>query len=74
MATASVIRGCSSSKYAGRGGTKTLSLMYPHIEKSRGVKSGNCGGQAIVPPYRWNICRMTQGNHSEHLQVSVDKT
>jgi hypothetical protein len=34
----SVSCGCSFSKDAESGGTKTLSLMYPHTEKSRGVK------------------------------------
>jgi len=48
--TASVIRVRSSSKLAGIGGTKSLSLTYPHTEKSRGVKSGDRGGQAIIPP------------------------
>jgi len=48
--TASVIRARSSSKLAGIGGTKSLSLNYPHTEKSRGVKSGDGGDQAIVPP------------------------
>jgi len=33
-----------------RRGKKTLSLTYPHTEKSRGVKSGDRGGQAIVLP------------------------
>ena len=33
-----------------RGGTRTLSLTYPHTEKFRCVKSGDRGGQAIVPP------------------------
>ena len=28
-------------KIAGRGGTRTLSLKYPHTEKSRGVKPGD---------------------------------
>jgi len=46
-ATAPVIHAHNSSRLAG-GGTKTLSLTYPHTEKSRGVKSGNRGGQAIV--------------------------
>jgi len=32
--TVSVIRARSSSKLAGRGGTKALSLTYPHAEKS----------------------------------------
>jgi hypothetical protein len=50
VATASVIRGRSSFKLAGRGGAKTLSLTYPNKEKFKGVKSGNRGGQAIVPP------------------------
>jgi hypothetical protein len=50
IAAASVIRARSSSKLAGRGGTKTLSLTYPPTEKSRYVKSGDRGGQAIVPP------------------------
>jgi hypothetical protein len=46
----SVIGAYRSSKFAGRGGTKTLSLTYPHTEKFRDVKSGDRGGQAIVPP------------------------
>jgi hypothetical protein len=45
-----VIRARSSSKLAGGGGTKTLSLTYPNTEKSRDVKLGDRGGQAIVPP------------------------
>jgi hypothetical protein len=48
VATASVIRARSSSKLAGRSGTKTLYLKYPHIEKPRGVKSRDRGGHAIV--------------------------
>jgi len=50
VATASVIRASSSSKPAGMGGTKTLSLTYLHIETSWGVKSDDRGGQTIVPP------------------------
>jgi len=51
MVTAvSVIGACRSSRFAGRGGTKTLSLTYPRTEKFRDVKSGDRGGQAIVPP------------------------
>jgi hypothetical protein len=42
------IRARNSSKLAARGETKTLSLTYPHTEKSRGVKSGDRGAQAIV--------------------------
>jgi hypothetical protein len=44
VANASVIRARSFSKLAGTGGTKSLFLMYPHTEKSRGVKSGDRGG------------------------------
>ena len=40
--TASVVRAHSSSKLAGRGGIKTLSLTYPHTE-SQGVLN-----QAVV--------------------------
>jgi len=50
VATVSVIRARSSFKLAGKGGIKNLSLTYPHTEKSRGVKSGDRGGQAIFPP------------------------
>jgi hypothetical protein len=50
VANASVARGLSSSKLARRGGTKTLSLTYPHTEMSRGVISDKPGDQAIVPP------------------------
>ena len=50
VTTASVIRACSSSRLAGRAGTNTLSLTYPHAVNSRGVNSGDHGGQAIVPP------------------------
>jgi hypothetical protein len=49
VATASFMRARSSFKLAGRGGTKTLSLIYPHTEKFRDVKSGDRGCQAIVP-------------------------
>ena len=48
--TASVIRARSSSKLAGRGGSKSLSLTYLHTEKSMCVKLGDRGGQAIIPP------------------------
>ena len=50
VATASVIRARRSFKLAGRSGTKTLSSTYPYTEKSRGVKSGDRGGQAIDQP------------------------
>ena len=49
VATASVIRARSSFKLAGRGGTKTFPLAYPHTEKSRDVKSDDRGCRAIVP-------------------------
>jgi len=48
IATAFVIHAHNSSRLAGGGGTKTLSLTYPHTEKSRGAKSSDRGGQAIV--------------------------
>ena len=50
-------------------GGKTWSLTYPHTEKSIGVKSGDRGGQAIVSlrPIQATICRVTRGNHVEHL-------
>jgi len=47
--TDSAFCACFSSHLAGRGGAKTLFITYPHTEKSRGVKSGNYGGQALVP-------------------------
>ena len=50
VATSSVVHPRSSSKLAGKCGIKTLSLTYPHTEKSRGVKSGDRGGQAIFQP------------------------
>jgi len=50
VAIASVTHARGSSKLAGRGGTKTLSLTSLHIEKSWGVKSGDRGSQAIVRP------------------------
>ena len=50
VATASVVRASSSYKLAGMGGTKTLSFTYPHIETSKGVKSGDHGGQTMVQP------------------------
>jgi len=50
VATASVIRARNSSKLSGQGGANTLSLTYPHREKFKGVKSGDRGGQANVPP------------------------
>ena len=65
----------SSSKLAGRGGTKTLSLTYPHTEKSRGVKSDDLGGQANVPPrpIQATVCHVTRENHVENLRISVHK-
>ena len=51
VATASVIRAHSPSLLAGWGGTKIFSLMYPHTGKSRDVKSGDHGGEAIIPPH-----------------------
>ena len=50
VAAASIIRAHSSSKLEGRGGTIIFSLTYPHTGESRDVKSGDHGGQAIVPP------------------------
>jgi len=50
VATVSVICARSSSKLAGRGGTHTLPLLCPHTEKSRCVKSGESGGEALVSP------------------------
>jgi len=50
VATASVIHGRSSSKLAGRGGKNFVFNVSPHMEKSRSVKSGDRGGQAIDPP------------------------
>ena len=79
VANASVIRARSTSYLAGRGREKnlvfnvsphrTLSLTYPYIENSRGVKSGDRGGQAIVPPrpIKATICRVTRGNRIELL-------
>ena len=52
----------SSSKLAEKGGAKTLSLTYPHTEKSRDVKSGDIGGRAIVPtlPIQAKTVRLRQ--------------
>jgi len=76
LATVSVIRARNSSRLEGRSGKQTLSLTHPHTENSRGVKSGDHGGQAIVPPrpIQAILCRVTQGNHTENLRISVDKT
>jgi hypothetical protein len=76
IATASVIRVRSSSKLVGNCGTKTVSLTYPYSEKSRGVKSGDRGGRAVIPPgpIQATICRVTRGNHIENLLISVYKT
>ena len=79
VATASVIRVHSSSKLAARGGTESLSVMYLHTEQSRGVKSGDRGGQAIVPPrpIQANICRVTRGNtlnSCEYLPIKLTYT
>jgi hypothetical protein len=50
VATASVMRASNASKHAGRRGTKTLFLTYSYTGKSSGFKSGDRGGQAIIPP------------------------
>jgi len=34
---------------SGTGVENTLSLTYPHKKKSRGVISGDCGGQGVGP-------------------------
>ena len=76
IATTSAVHARNSSKHAGKGGTKTLSLIYPHTEKPRGIKSGDRGGQAIVPPcpIQTTNCRITQGNQNEYPWISVDRT
>jgi hypothetical protein len=51
VATASVIHARSSSIFVGRSGKITLSLVYPQTDKSRGVKSGDRGGNSIVPSH-----------------------
>jgi hypothetical protein len=68
IATDSVIRARNSSKLERRSGIKTLSIKHPHTEKSRGVKSVDHGGQAIVAPcpIQETICRVTQENHIEN--------
>ena len=48
VAASPVMHARNSSRLAGRGGTKTMYLTYPHTAKSKGVKSGYRGGQAIV--------------------------
>ena len=60
-----VCRACSSSRLAGRSGTKTLPLTYPHTENPGVLKSGDRGGQAIVTPrpIQATVCRVTRGNH-----------
>ena len=42
-------------------------LTYPLTERSRGVKSGDRGGHAIIPPRpnQGTICRVTRENHTE---------
>jgi hypothetical protein len=36
----------------GSGGTKTLSLIYPHKKKSQGVTAGLVGGQCVSAMFR----------------------
>jgi len=50
VANASVIHVRSYSELTGRGGGEPLYLTYPHKENSKGVKSGERAGEAIVPP------------------------
>ena len=78
VTTASVIRASSSSKLAGRGGTKTLSLMYPHTEKSRGVKSvivATCSALVCNSMMTGRICKqlctsgMPSGSSNENLRT-----
>jgi len=49
-------------------------VTCPHTGRSRDVKSGDRGGHAIIPPrpIQATICRVTRGNHTEQLSVSVD--
>jgi hypothetical protein len=50
VATASLILPASSSKVVANGGTYTTSLMYRQRKESRGVRSGERGGQVIGQP------------------------
>jgi hypothetical protein len=63
---ASVIRALISSKLAGRDGTKTLSLTYPGTEKSRGITSGDRGGQVIVPRNRLQMEHLSRDTRKPH--------
>jgi len=53
--------------FTGRFRTKTLT--YPHTGKSRGVKSSDHGGQAIIPPRSIQAANfhVTREDHIEHL-------
>jgi len=71
VATASVIHSRSSSRLAVRSAIKSSSLTYPHTAKSRGINSGDRGGQTIVPPRIPSSSTMALGSTQPLTEMST---
>jgi hypothetical protein len=56
----------------GSGGTKTLSLIYPHKKKSQGVRSGLLGGQCDRARF-WSVERCLERIGLSYWYLSCDK-
>jgi len=57
---------------SGTGVENTLSLTYPHKKKSRGVISGDRGGQSVGPSLPITCLEMLHPKTDEHVNPSVE--
>jgi len=57
---------------SGIGVENTLSLTYPHKMKSRGVISGDRGGQGVGPPLPIHLLEKFHLKTEEYLNPSVE--
>ena len=72
VAKASVIL-AFKSVISGTGVENTLSLTYRHKKESRGVISGDRGGQDVGPSLSQSTClEMLQPKTDEHVNPSVE--
>ena len=54
---------------SGIGVENTLSLTYPHKKKSRGVISGDCGGQGVGPSL--HVANVTINTRHKILETNL---
>jgi len=57
---------------SGTGVENTLSLTYPHKKKSRGMISGDRGGQGVGPSLPIHLLEMLHPKTDEHVNPSVE--